>query len=67
MDTAQFNNLSRRVGTQWALAAAQSQPCSGWGGCDGAQRPAERCTGCLHDFKPSPAKAYKPAHGGYPG
>lgn len=38
-------------------------PC---GGC-GAQRPADRCVGCFHDFKPSPSKAYKPVHGGYPG
>lgn len=35
-------------------------------GC-GAQRPADRCLGCFHDFKPSPSKAYKPVHGGYPG
>lgn len=38
-------------------------PC---GGC-GALRPADRCVGCLHDFKPSPSKAYKPVHGGYTG
>ena len=57
--------LSERLNGVFAEVAAgdKPQPC---GGC-GAQSPAERCIGCLHDFKPSPAKAYKPAHGDYPG
>ena len=64
MNTAQFNNLSRRVGTQWALAAAQSEgngpsvvPPPGYG-------VSPRGAPVLAT---APSRAYKPAHGGYPG
>lgn len=85
MDTAQFNNLSRRVGTQWALAAAQPESNTP-AVVEARRRWASALLGsswmAANDLRvrkflaqptaPSvpataPSKAYKPAHGGYPG
>ena len=57
-------HLSRRVGPEFAdmavaIDAAHGYP-AGWGT---SPRRAPTAT----SYKPSPAKAYKPAHGGYPG
>lgn len=57
--------ISERLHGVFAEVSAGDKPVA-CGGC-GATDPTQRCVGCLHDFKPSPAKAYKPAHGGLSG